>query len=81
MQPSLDWTSVREAALKTVRGKNAETFKRKIETLDSKGEYSARVYTRISGYVILKISEARVEAEIYTGAEKPSLRVILVENQ
>lgn len=81
MQPSLDWTSVREAAQKTVRGKNAETIKRKIETLDSKGEYSARIYTRISGYVILKISDERVEAEIYTGDGKPSLTEILAENK
>jgi len=81
MQPSLDWTSVRDAACKSVRGKNAENNKRKLETLDSKGEYSTRIYTRISGYVILKINDERVEAEIYTGEEKPSLREILVENR
>ena len=81
MQPSLDWTSVRDAARKSVRGKNAERNKRKLDTLESKGEYSARIYTRISGYVILKISDDRVDAEIYTGEEKPSLRETLVENK
>lgn len=80
MQPSLDWTSVRDAARKSVRGKNAEKNQKKLETIDSKGEYSTRIYTRISGYVILKINDERVEAEIYTGEEKPSLRAILVEN-
>ena len=81
MQPSLDWTSVREAARKTVRGKNAEKMKRKLEMLDSKGEYSARIYTRISGYVILNISEERVEAAIYTDEGKPALTEILAENK
>ena len=57
---------------------NAEKNQKKLETLDSKGEYSTRIYTRISGYVILKISDERVEAEFYTGEEKPSLREILV---
>ena len=81
MQPSLDWTSVREAAQKTVRGKNAEKTRRILETLDSKGEYSARIYTRISGYVILNIGEERVEAAIYTGEGKPVLMEILAENR
>ena len=81
MQPSLDWTSVREAAQKTVRGKNAEKTRRILETLDSKGEYSARIYTRISGYVILNIGEERVEAAIYTGEGKPVLTEILAENR
>jgi len=81
MQPSLDWTSVREAARKTVRGKNAEKNRRILETLDSKGEYSARIYTRISGYVILNIGEERVEASIYTGEGKPVLTEILAENR
>ena len=79
-QPSLDWNSVRDAAQKTVRGKKAEIMKRKIEMLDSNGEYSARIYTRISGYVVLNITDKRVEAEIYTGEEKPSLKELLVEN-
>ena len=81
MQPSLDWTSVREAARKTVRGKNVEKNRRILETLDSKGEYSARIYTRISGYVILNIGEERVEAAIYTGEGKPVLTEILAENR
>ena len=81
MQPSLDWTSVREAARKTIRGKNAEKMKQKLEMLDSKGEYSTRIYTRISGYVILNISEERVEAAIYTDEGKPALTEILAENK
>ena len=81
MKPSYEWPAIREAALKTVRGKKAEEMKLKVEAMDSKGEYSMRVYRHISGYVVLNVGDERVEAEIYTGEEKPALTEILLENR
>lgn len=81
MTPSYDWTAIHEAARRSVRGKKAEEMKRNLEMLESAGEYSARVYRRISGYAVLNVSDERVEAEIYTGEGKPALTEILVENK
>jgi len=81
MKPAYEWPAIRTAALKTVRGKRAEEMKRKVEAMDSKGEYSMRVYRHISGYVVLNVSDERVVAEIYTGEETPALTETLIEKK